>query len=49
MEVTSLHGVLTCCIENKVDKPGYLEVLRDVMEPGGHQGAGSSTYFLKQQ
>ena len=35
MEVTSLHGVLTCCIENKVDKPGYLEALRDVMEQEG--------------
>ena len=35
MEVTSLHGVLTCCIENKVDKPGYLEALRDVMEREG--------------
>ena len=28
-------GVLTCCIENKVDKPGYLEALRDVMEQEG--------------
>lgn len=35
MEVTSLHEVLTCCIENKVDKPGYLEALRDVMEQEG--------------
>ena len=35
MEVTSLHGVLTCCIENKVDKPGYLEALRNVMEQEG--------------
>lgn len=35
MEVTSLHGVLTCCIENKVDKPGYLEALRGVMEQEG--------------
>lgn len=35
MEVTSLHGVLTCCIENKVDKPGYLEALCDVMEQEG--------------
>ncbi len=35
MEVTSLHGVLTCCIENKVDKPGYLEALRSVMEQEG--------------
>ena len=35
MEVTSLHGVLTCCIENKVDRPGYLEALRDVMEQEG--------------
>ena len=27
--------MLTCCIENKVDKPGYLEALRDVMEQEG--------------
>ncbi len=35
MEVTSLHGVLTCCIENKVDRPGYLEALRSVLEQEG--------------
>ncbi len=35
MEVTSLHGVLTCCIENKVGRPGCLEALRSVMEAEG--------------
>lgn len=27
MEVTSLHGVLTACIENKVHRPGLAQAL----------------------
>ena len=48
MGVTSLHGVLTCCIENKVDKPGYLEALRDVMEQEGIRVL-EAVHLLKQQ
>ena len=35
MEVTSLHGVLTLCIENKVHRPGYMQTLRDAFTAEG--------------
>ena len=35
MEVTSLHGVLTVCVENKVPRPGYAAALRTAFEAEG--------------
>ena len=35
MEVTSLHGVWTLCIENKVHRPGYMQLLRDAFAAEG--------------
>lgn len=35
LEATSLHGVITLCIENKARTPGYAAVLRSVLEAEG--------------
>ena len=37
LEATSLHGVITLCIENKARTPGYAAVLRSVLEAEGVQ------------
>ena len=35
LEATSLHGVITLCIKNKVPRPGFAEALRDAFEAEG--------------
>ena len=35
LEATSLHGVITLCIKNKVPRPGFAEALRAAFEAEG--------------
>lgn len=35
LEVVSLHGVLTLCIENKIPRPGFVEAVRRAFEAQG--------------
>ena len=41
LECTSLHGIITLCVKNKVPRPGFAEALRAAFEAEGSQGAGS--------
>ena len=35
VECTTLHGVITICIQNKAQKPGYAAALRRAFESAG--------------
>ena len=35
LECTSLHGIITLCVKNKVPRPGFAETLRAAFEAEG--------------
>ena len=35
LECTSLHGIITICVKNKVPRPGFAEALRAAFEAEG--------------